>query len=182
MSAHDPLAAVPAELIPRLAEARLVALDVDGVLTDGSVIRVAGQEAQCFNVKDGAGLVWLVRAGLSVVWITGRGCEATRLRAAELGASLHAGVGEKGAVLARVQREAGIEPAATVAMGDDLPDLALAAGAGVFVVPSDAAPDVRARADWVTSARGGHGAVRELCEALLAARGSWSDLVDGAGG
>jgi 3-deoxy-D-manno-octulosonate 8-phosphate phosphatase (KDO 8-P phosphatase) len=182
MSDHDPLAAVPSELVPRLAEARLLVLDVDGVLTDGSVIWVEGRQAQRFDVKDGAGLVWLVREGLSLVWITGRGCEATRLRAAELGASLHAGVGAKGAVLERVQAETGIAPEATVAMGDDLPDLALAARAGVFVAPADAVPDVRARADWVTDARGGHGAVRELCEALLAARGCWRALVDGAGG
>jgi len=182
MSAPDPLENVPAELVPRLAEARLLALDVDGVLTDGGVLWVEDRQAQRFDVKDGAGLVWLAREGVQVVWITGRGCEATRARARELGAVLHEGVQDKAAVLARVRRDAGVPTEATVAMGDDLADLALARGAAVFIAPADAAPEVRVRADWVARARGGHGAVREVCAAMLAARGRWRAIVDGAGG
>ena len=71
----------PPELARRLAAVRLVALDVDGVLTDGRVVYAGDQELQAFDVKDGAGLVALRSAGVEVVWITGRGCEATRRRA-----------------------------------------------------------------------------------------------------
>ncbi len=179
MSTHDPLERVPAEVAGRLAEARLLALDVDGVLTDGRVTWVEGRQAQHFDVKDGAGLVWLRRSGVQVVWITGRGCEATRIRAAELDCTLHAGVGKKDEVLARVQHDCGVAPDATIAMGDDVFDLAMAPGSAVFVAPADAAADVRDRADWVTRAPGGRGAVRELCEALLAARGLWQAIVAG---
>ena len=99
-----------------------------------------------------------------------------------MGALLHTGVRGKEEVLAQVQRDLGVSPEATLAMGDDLPDLALAARAAVFVAPADARPEVRARADLVTRARGGRGAVRELAEALLDARGRWQSIVDGAGG
>lgn len=161
----------PAELAGALAGVRLVALDVDGVLTDGRVVYGADLEIQAFDVKDGAGLVALTRAGVEVVWITGRGCESTKRRAQELGAKLHMSAGDKAEVLARAQAAAGCGPGETLAMGDDLPDLAMADAAALFVAPADAVAAVRERADWVTDAGGGRGAVRELCDALLAARG-----------
>ncbi len=176
---HDPLSTVPEEVVQRMARARLVALDVDGVLTDGRVVYIGDQQAQFFDVKDGAGLAALRTYGVNLVWITGRGCGATRMRADELGAKLLAGVRDKRAALAEVQQEYGVEPEATVAMGDDLVDLPMAEGAAVFVAPANAVPEIRLRADWVTVAPGGRGAVRELCEALLASRGLWSRLVDG---
>ncbi len=178
----QPARGLDADLRQRLAAIELVVLDVDGVLTDGGVVYVDGEEAQRFDVKDGAGLAWLRREGVHQAWITGRGCDATRRRAEELGALLHTGVRGKEEVLAQVQRDLGVSPEATLAMGDDLPDLALAARAAVFVAPADARPEVRARADLVTRARGGRGAVRELAEALLDARGRWQSIVDGAGG
>jgi 3-deoxy-D-manno-octulosonate 8-phosphate phosphatase (KDO 8-P phosphatase) len=176
----DPLAHVPEDVVRRLAGVRLVALDVDGVLTDGRVTYLGEPpvEAQSFDVKDGAGLVALRACGVSVVWITGRGCPATELRARELGAKLVSGVQDKGAALAQAQAEFDAGAEATVAMGDDLADLAMAEGAGVFAAPADAVPEVLARADWVTTAPGGRGAVRELCVALLAARGSWGGAAD----
>ena len=160
------------ELERSLAGVRLLALDVDGTLTDGGVTFVGDQELQRFNVHDGQGLVWLRREGLELAWISGRGSEATRRRATELGVSeLHLNSGDKAAVLADIQARLGIDVNATLAMGDDIPDLALASRAGVFACPADARPEVQARADVVTTARGGEGAVRELCEALLRARG-----------
>lgn len=183
----DPLAHVPEDVARRLAGVRLVALDVDGVLTDGRVTYVdhPGEfpvEAQSFDVKDGAGLAALRTCGVGVVWITGRGCRATQRRADELGAKLVTGVEDKRAALAEAQAKFDADAEATVAMGDDLADLAMADGAAVFVAPADAAPEVLARADWVTTAPGGRGAVRELCAALLAARGQWSRVVDDARG
>lgn len=175
-----PQVGVPEGVSQRLAGARLLALDVDGVLTDGRVIYTGEQEAQCFDVKDGAGLAALVRSGLPVVWITGRGCAATSRRADELGARLMTGIQDKSEALAAVQAELGLGPEETVAMGDDLADLAMASLAAVFIAPADAVSEVRARADWVTAGAGGRGAVREVCDALLAARKPRDPASDGA--
>ena len=164
------------ELLRALAKIELVALDVDGVLTDGSIHYSSAPdgptvEHQVFHVHDGAGLVQLRRSGVAVVWITGRGCGATEHRARELDCELHAGVGPKQAKLEDVQRRLGIGREATLCMGDDLPDLGLAEAAQLFFVPRDARPELRERADHVTLACGGRGAVREVCDAILEARG-----------
>ena len=172
------------ELDQRLRRVRLVALDVDGVLTDGRVIHGdwsdgGGVESQAFDVTDGAALVWLQRAGLVVVWISGRGCAATRKRADELGVSeLYVRAGPKDRVLKGVQDAHGVGPDHTLAMGDDLPDLRMRIHAGLFAAPASARPEVRAAADLVTEATGGRGAVRELGERLLRARGEWDALVE----
>lgn len=161
-----------------LARIRLVALDVDGTLTEGRVTYIGSQELMSFSARDGQGVRWLVDAGFEVAWISGRGCAATEKRAEELGvrAVLHAGPKEER--LRAVQAELGIGPEETLAMGDDLPDLGLARAAVVFCAPADAAPEVRAQASIVTGAAGGRGAVREICERLLRARGVW---VEGEG-
>ena len=90
----DPLDGVATDVIQRLAEVRLVALDVDGVLTDGRVVYEGGIEQQNFDVLDGQGLAWLVCEGIELVWITGRGCEATERRARALGARRESGAGK----------------------------------------------------------------------------------------
>lgn len=158
---------------------RLVAFDVDGVLTDGSIVYGAEHELQSFHVHDGAGIKWLLEADIAVTWISGRGCGATERRAAELGVrELHLHVGAKDAVLADVQERLGISPAETLAMGDDLPDFGMASRAELLVAPADAHAEVRRRADWVTDARGGRGAVREVAEALLEARGLLAERLE----
>lgn len=166
-----------------LRRARLVALDVDGVMTDGRVV-YAGQgatmlELQFFDVQDGLAIRWLVKAGIKVVWITGRGCDVTTHRAKELGIdAVVSDVGAKSEALTALQSRFGVAPEETVAMGDDLPDLGLRARSAVFVAPPNARDEVRAVADFVTSARGGSGAVRELVERILRAQGRWEALVD----
>lgn len=173
-----PPAPVSAPLLARLAPIRLLALDVDGTLTDGRVVHVGEEELQSFCVRDGQGLAWLARARVEVTWITGRGCRATERRAAELGVTeLHLRCGAKDEVLAGVQARLEIAPAETLAMGDDLPDLLLGRRAAVFACPGDARPEVRERADLVTGARGGAGAVRELAEAILRAKELWEPTV-----
>ena len=112
----------------------------------------------------------------------GRGCAATQRRARELGATLVTHAGPKGEALERLQVELGIEPEHTLSMGDDLADLGLARRSALFAAPADARPEVRERARLVTDAAGGCGAVRELCELILAAKGSWRSIVDAAGG
>ena len=176
----------PPELGPEqqaiLARAKLLVLDVDGVLTDGRVVWCGGTEIQAFHAHDGQALRWLQARGVRVAWISGRGCEATERRAGELGIDeLHLRSGEKGAELRSVQARLGLGPDATVAMGDDFPDLALAANSAFFCAPANARPEVRARADWVTSRAGGSGAVRELAELILQAQGHWEAIGDSCG-
>lgn len=179
------MAELPSPLLEVLRAARLLVLDVDGTLTDGAVVYVGDKavEAQRFCVRDGQGLVLLRRAGVRVAWITGRGCAATERRAEELGVdALRTHIGPKAEALAEVQAELGVEPAHTLAMGDDLPDLALRAGAAAFLCPPEAVPEVRERADLVTTASAGHGAVREVCDAVLRARGDWDAILERVGG
>ncbi len=166
----------PGALGATLARVRLAVFDVDGVLTDGRVCFVGEEEVQSFDVHDGQGLAWLRDAGVRIAWVTGRGCRATERRAQEFGAILRARSGPKEECLSRLQEELDISPEETLAMGDDLPDLGLARRAAVFCVPANARPEVRASADWVTDTPGGRGAVREVCEAILRARGSWPPI------
>jgi len=169
-SPHD----APAQALERiLAEARLLVLDVDGTLTDGRVSYVGDEELATFHVHDGLGLIWLRERGVHVAWISGRGSRAVERRARELGVrELHLGVKDKARVLDELQRRLDIAPAQTVVMGDDLADLGLAAHAALFVAPANARPEVARQARLVTCAGGGAGAVRELAERMLAARGS----------
>lgn len=172
-----------ADLAARLASARLVVLDVDGTLTDGGIAYLEGDEKRevlRFHVHDGIASEWLRAAGLKVAWISGRASRAAAHRASVLKIDVVAlGVGDKRAELERVQRELSIAPEATVSMGDDVPDLGLRARSSVFAAPADACVQVRAVADVVTSRSGGHGALRELAEAILRARGSFDALVAG---
>jgi 3-deoxy-D-manno-octulosonate 8-phosphate phosphatase (KDO 8-P phosphatase) len=175
--------ATPEAIERVLAGVRLVALDVDGTLTDGRVGRAGDEELLSFHVHDGQGLVWLREAGIHVAWISGRGSRAVEHRARELGVRellLH--VRDKARALAELQRRLDVAPAHTLAMGDDLADLALLSGVALFAAPANARPEVRARARLVTAAAGGAGAVRELAERLLAARGLWQERVRRASG
>ncbi len=166
-----------------LAKVRLLALDVDGTLTDGRVIHSEAGELQAFHVHDGQGLRWLQQTDIEVAWISGRGCEATRVRAAELGVrELHLAVGPKAEVLREIQERLSIGKHETAAMGDDLSDLGLARRAAFFAAPANARAEVREAASLVTRAAGGAGAVRELAEAILRARGRWPGVADARAG
>ena len=155
-----------------LADIRLLALDVDGVLTDGRLwySETAG-EMKAFHVHDGAGLKRVMATGVEVVLISARSSQIVSRRAAELGIDhIHQGVKDKGRCLAEAADTSGVKPALCAFVGDDEADLAAFAVAGLCIAPANAVAAVRARADWCTEARGGEGAVREVCEALLAAR------------
>ncbi len=168
----------PPSIHDGLARVRLVALDVDGCLTDGRVTYVTEVEVQSFSVHDGLAIKWLLEADVEVAWISGRASKATMRRAQELGIrELHHMVAAKAPVLAELQERLGIPPDRTIAMGDDLPDLGLALHAGLFVCPRNARPEMKVRANWVTEARGGEGAVRELGEAILRAKGLWEGRI-----
>lgn len=167
-------ARIETRVVELLAAARLLALDVDGTLTDGRVAYLGDEELAVFHVHDGQGLVWLREAGLQLAWISGRGSLAVERRARELGVrEVHLGVADKARVLAELQARLDLEPGHTLAMGDDVADLGLAARAALFVAPANARDEVKARAGLVTRAAGGAGAVRELAELVLRARGLW---------
>jgi 3-deoxy-D-manno-octulosonate 8-phosphate phosphatase (KDO 8-P phosphatase) len=172
------------ELEPILARARLLVLDIDGVLTDGRLLygKLGPQdELQCFHVHDGIALRWIQDAGVVVAWVSGRGSAAARARARALAIEeQHQRAGSKRDVVSEIQSRRGIAVADTIAMGDDLPDLGLAARAALFAVPSDARPELRERAQLVTREGGGSGAVRELCERILRAKGRWQAILDAA--
>ncbi len=156
----------------RARDVRLLVLDVDGVLTDGRLyLSPEGEEFKVFHVRDGSGLVALRRAGLEVAIISGRDCAAVQRRADELGIRhVRQGVGDKGAALRELLAALGLGAAQTACVGDDTPDLPLLAAARLAVAVADAHPAVRAVAHLVTQAKGGRGAVREVCDLLLETR------------
>ena len=153
---------------------RLLVLDVDGVLTDGRIyMGPDGESLKVFHVRDGAGVVAAVRAGIAVAIISGRESVAVRRRAAELGIRhVRQGVEDKAIALAELQRELGVTAAETACVGDDTPDLPMLAGSGLAVAVADAHPALAARVHWTTGAAGGRGAVREVCDLLVNARAS----------
>ena len=160
---------------------RLLVLDVDGVLTDGGVFYGPGEvEIKRFHTRDGLAVKAAPSAGLRVAILTARSSEAVARRAAELGVDLVCqGSPDKKRDFRRLLTAAGVQAADCAFMGDDLPDLAAMGQAGYRIAPADAAAEVRAVADLVTEARGGHGAVREAIETLLKARGTWGRVVAG---
>ena len=161
---------------------QLLVLDVDGVLTDNSLwIGTDGSEQKQFHVPDGAGIRWLLEEGIAVVWISGRESAVTEQRARELGVEeVHTGIRDKATCLQQIIDRLGIEADNTVYVGDDLIDLPPMALVGVSVAVANAQPTVLEQADVVTSRSGGAGAVREVCEWILAARGLWQERFHGA--
>jgi 3-deoxy-D-manno-octulosonate 8-phosphate phosphatase (KDO 8-P phosphatase) len=158
----------------RGAAIRLLVLDVDGVLTDGTILLGAGEELKHFHVRDGLGLKRLMSAGVEVAVISGRDSAAVTRRMAELGVRhVYQGIEDKLAVLERLRSTLGIDALEIAVVGDDLPDLAPMRAAGLAIAVADAHEEVRAAADWVTQTGGGRGAVREVADRLLAAR-AWS--------
>ncbi|MFM8336952.1 MAG: KdsC family phosphatase [Opitutaceae bacterium] len=163
---------LPAPTAARWARVRLFAMDVDGVLTDGTVqISSDGSESKAFSILDGHGLRRLARAGVAVAWISGRSSGATSARAKEL-AIPHViqGPVEKLTSLQALAGRLGLGAAECAYMGDDEIDVAAMRWAGIAIAPPAAMPVARAAAHLVTERAGGHGAVREVCELLLAAR------------
>ncbi|MDE0455589.1 MAG: HAD hydrolase family protein [Gammaproteobacteria bacterium] len=164
----------PMSLRERAAGIRLLALDADGVLTDGRIFiaDASGSEwAMGFSVRDGHGIRLLIRAGLEVAVISGRDSYGLRLRLGELGIRRSVlRCRDKRAALTEMLAELKLEPRQAAFVGDDLPDLPAIGQAGLAIAVAGAHPDVRAAADWVTALPGGHGAVREVCDFLLAAQ------------
>jgi 3-deoxy-D-manno-octulosonate 8-phosphate phosphatase (KDO 8-P phosphatase) len=174
--------AISPELARRI---RLVALDVDGVLTDGGIYLGATDdgervELKRFDIQDGLGIRLLQEAGITVAIVTGRESHAVRLRAEELGIDeVHQ---DKSAAKLRIFEEMlgrlDIAWDSVAFVGDDLPDVAILRRVGLPAVVGNATSDARAYAVWAATKEGGRGAVREFAEALLTARGVWAERVE----
>lgn len=163
---------------------RLVALDVDGVLTDGGIYisaTPAGEqiEGKRFEITDGLGIHLLQEVGIQVAIVTGRVSHAVRLRAEELGISeCHQDASAaKLPILTAMLSRLGVRWDELAYLGDDLPDIPVLRRAGLPVAVANAVPEVRAEVQWVTQRCGGYGAVREFAGALLQARGEWTTAV-----
>ena len=159
----------------KAAKVGLLLLDVDGVMTDGGIVYdVDGREIKRFNVRDGHGIKMIQRAGVEVGIITGRTSGVVDLRAKELGISIvRQGATDKVAAWREILALKGTPPGETAYVGDDIVDLPLMRSVGFSASPADAEPYVVSAADYVASRRGGRGAVREIIEFVLHARGSW---------
>jgi len=162
-----------------LKQIKLLILDVDGVLTDGRIIYTdSGEQIKEFLSRDGLGLRLLMDNGIQVGIITGRSSGALTHRCRNLGITLvFDGISNKADALDQIAQQTGIHPSAMAFMGDDLIDLPAMALAGVAIAVADAVDEVKNRADIITMARGGQGAVREICDAILKAAGLWENAL-----
>lgn len=151
---------------------KLAVFDVDGVLTDGTfLLDEDGRESKQFHTQDGFGLRQLGASGIEVAIITGRRSGAVSSRMNELNIShVFQGSRDKMSVLAKLTNSLGIDFADTAFVGDDIPDLRVMQSVGIPIAVANAVEPVKAAAAYVTRARGGHGAVREVCDMLIAAR------------
>lgn len=161
----------------RLSKVRILVLDVDGVLTDGRIrLDDNGVETKAFDVTDGHGLKMIARAGILVAIVTGRQSKVVEVRARELGIKeVHQKALSKLPVVRDLLARHAIAPEEVCYMGDDIVDLPVMLQVGAAITVPGAMDDVVSRAHWVTKRPGGQGAVREVCDALLKAKGLWEE-------
>ncbi len=153
---------------------RIAVFDVDGVLTDGTLyLAGGGEEIKAFNSLDGHGMKMLRESGVELAIITGRTSRSVELRAKNLGIELlFQGVADKALAFSGLLQARSIEPAAVAYMGDDVVDLPVLMRCGLSLTVPDAPLFVKQHADYVTRAKGGHGAAREACELIMHAQGT----------
>jgi 3-deoxy-D-manno-octulosonate 8-phosphate phosphatase (KDO 8-P phosphatase) len=173
-SNYDPL------LLEKAGRIRLLALDVDGVLTDGKLyFDNSGNELKAFCTRDGLGMKGLQQFGIRLAIITGRTSTIVTRRAEELGVNfVYQGQSDKLDTFHLMLRESGVEAAEICYAGDDWVDIPLLDRAGLAVTVADADPLVKTRVHWVTTLSGGHGAVREICDLILHAQGHDQALLE----
>ncbi len=163
------------DIYDRANRIRLAVFDVDGVLTDGTLYYSAsGEELKAFNVRDGHGMKMLQSGGVPLAIITSRKSRCVELRAQDLGIEfVYQGATDKHAAFRELLARRNLDAAAAAYMGDDVVDLPILRRCGLAVAVPDAPAAVRHHAHYVTQERGGHGAVRELCELILHAQGAF---------
>jgi 3-deoxy-D-manno-octulosonate 8-phosphate phosphatase (KDO 8-P phosphatase) len=157
----------------------LVLSDVDGVLTDGRVVLDnQGIETKRFHIRDGMGIALWQKAGYRFGMVSLRSSQVVKIRAAELGVQIvRQGAGNKLAAAREILQQLGLELKQLCYVGDDLPDLSVVRAAGLGVAVGDAAAELRQAADYVTTASGGAGAVRETIEMILKTQRRWDDVI-----
>jgi 3-deoxy-D-manno-octulosonate 8-phosphate phosphatase (KDO 8-P phosphatase) len=162
---------------------RLLLMDVDGVLTDGKLYNVpdpAGRmvETKAFDTQDGIALQWLHWKGILTGIISGRVSPATEERCRQCHISyVYQGHIEKIPLYEEILAKSGLKPEQVAYVGDDLTDVVIMRRVGLAIAPANARPEVKRCAHVVTSAKGGRGAIREVCELLLQSQGHWDDLL-----
>jgi 3-deoxy-D-manno-octulosonate 8-phosphate phosphatase (KDO 8-P phosphatase) len=169
-------------LAERCRAIRLLLMDVDGVLTDGSIwLSPGAPEGKAFHVRDGLAIVLAHKAGLKTGILSGRSSEVVAARASELGILLvRQGVLHKGVALREILRQEKLEPWEVAYIGDDVNDLPVLREAGLSAAPADAPLEVKSQVFMVLEAPGGRGCLREFVEAILRARGDWDQVVAAA--
>jgi 3-deoxy-D-manno-octulosonate 8-phosphate phosphatase (KDO 8-P phosphatase) len=171
------------KLMEKAAAIKVLLMDVDGVLTDGRLFLVPNEkgemvETKGFTAQDGIALRWLTWYGIRTGVISGRDSPATRERARQVGMSwVHQGHIEKIPLFEQIVKEAGVSPSEVAYVGDDLTDVVLFRRAGLAFATANAREEVKTAAHAVTTTCGGDGAVREIIELLLAAKGVWGELL-----
>jgi len=171
------------ELKQRAAQVRLLLMDVDGVLTDGRLFNVPAAdggvfESKAFDAQDGIALQWLTWHGIETGVISGRISAATDARAKQVGMRyVYQGHIEKVPILEEIRAAAGLQPEQIAYCGDDLTDIVVMRRVGLAIAPANARKEVKRAAHHVTTAPGGRGAVREICELLLEAHGRWAEIL-----
>jgi 3-deoxy-D-manno-octulosonate 8-phosphate phosphatase (KDO 8-P phosphatase) len=170
----------PRAVAARARKVRLLAMDVDGVLTDGRmVLSERGDELKSFHSRDGVAVTLARRAGLRTAFVTGEKSAAAQARADKLGVdAVVLGARRKGEALEALCAQFGVALEASAYIGDDLLDVPALQRAGLAMAVADAAPEVIEIAHVVTRARGGQGALRECVETILRAQGTWTDAVE----
>ncbi|MBI5559387.1 MAG: HAD-IIIA family hydrolase [Deltaproteobacteria bacterium] len=165
--------------LPKAREVKLLLLDVDGVLTDGSIAYTdEGSEIKTFHVRDGFGMNLLRQAGVEIGLITARSSKALERRVRDLNLThVYQGKRQKVEVFAQLIKELQLAPAQVAYMGDDWLDLPLLARVGFSATVADSAPEVREIVDYVARRPGGRGAVREICDLIIDAKGLYQDLL-----
>jgi 3-deoxy-D-manno-octulosonate 8-phosphate phosphatase (KDO 8-P phosphatase) len=170
-------------LAQRCRALKLVLSDVDGVMTDGTVLILPdGAEAKAFHIRDGLGVVLAHQAGLRTGLLSGRASDSVARRAAELGmAVVRQGVRDKGRALLEIVAELGITPREVAYVGDDINDLPVFAEVALSAAPADAPLEVRSQAFMALQTPGGRGCLREFIEVILRARGEWEQAAAAIG-
>lgn len=168
------------ELLEIAQHIRLLILDVDGVLTDGSIILDNdGNEFKSFHVRDGHGIKMLIRAGVKVAIITGRHSKVVERRAKELGITeVYQRCHIKSVAYDHLLEKFSVSDHEVAYVGDDIVDISLLKRVGLSVAVGDATEEAKAVALFVTQNRGGRGAVREVCDLLLKATGKWGEILN----
>ncbi len=169
---------VSQEIIERAKKIKLIMLDVDGVLTDGRVIfSSTGEELKCFNAQDGCAILLARRAGIKVVFVTGRNSSIVERRAREHNVTeVFQNISNKAEIFNRLLEKYQLHPEEVAFLGDDLVDIAVMKKSGLAVAVAGAVPEVKEVSHYITKREGGKGAVREIVDLIIKSQDKWQEV------